>query len=147
MQHLLDIRDWLPSDTGYIMETWLADLRDNDRGFLPNDIWFPAHRACIERVLDSGKVKVKVLCDKIDPNVIVGYIVADDNFIHWIHIRRGKWRGCGLAKYLMEQTGCLSLSLVWKTKLAHERLRNPVKGQLARRIWWSRANQREDSFQ
>lgn len=138
--NLLDIRDAVEGDLAYIYNSWLADLRDADNTFLPNDVWFPAYRETIRRVLESPLTRVKVLCDAEAPDVLIGYIVADANFLHWIHIHRGPWRNRGLAKYLLNETKCSNLPLVWRTKLGHEKLTNPVKTRLARHVWWSTAS-------
>ncbi len=136
------IRPAEPTDMGYIFETWLADLREAHASFLPNDVWFPAHREVLSRVL-AGPSSCSVLADKADPRIIYGYLVRDANFLHWVHIRRGKWRQRGLAKWLMTETGSLELPLVWRTKAGHERLENPLRSRQARHLWWSTASQPE----
>lgn len=131
------VRSAEESDLGYIYETWLADLREADASFLPNDLWFPAHRECLTRVLAGPQTRAYVLADSIDSNIIYGYLVRDDNYLHWVHIRRGQWRKRGLAKHLLSETQSLSLPLVWRTKAGHERLQNPLRSRQARHAWWS----------
>ena len=41
----------VPGDLAYVFATWLRDLRDADPSGLPDDLWFPPHRAFIERLL------------------------------------------------------------------------------------------------
>lgn len=142
LNELLSIRPAVEGDHAYIYETWLADLRENDHSFLPNDVWFPAHRECIRRVLTSPAASAFVLCDNLKPDIIVGYIVFDADYLHWIHIRRGQWRNRGLARHLLTETQSLSRPLVWKTKLGQLKLRNQLKSRSARHRWWSMASPR-----
>lgn len=133
------------TDLGYIFETWLADLREADASFLPNDLWFPAHREAITRVLAHPDTTAVVLADAVSPTIIYGYLVRDPAFLHWVHIRRGKWRKKGLAKHLLQSTQSQDLPLVWRTKLGMERLTSPVRSRQARHAWWSTASQSKAS--
>jgi hypothetical protein len=131
----------------YIYDSWLADLRDADASFLPNDIFFPAHREVLRRVLEGTSDSGRALADKAQvillspakyPADIAGYLVRDRNYLHWIHVRRGKqWRLHGLAKQLLVGTHSEKLPLVWRTKLGHERLQNPLRSRQARHAWWA----------
>ena len=133
-------RSMTVADEGYVYETWLNDLRTTDNSFLPNDLWFPAHREVVKRVLEHPLVQIVVLADAVDPSIIYGYVVRDPEYLHWIHIRRGKWRLRGLGKLLLERVKAGGLPLVWRTKLGHERLSNPVRSRQARHAWWSTAS-------
>lgn len=139
------IRSMEPGDEGYVYETWLSDLREADASFLPNDLWFPAHREVLSRVLAHPLTQAVVLADSVDPTIIYGYLIRDPEYLHWVHIRRGKWRHQNLAKQLLQATKSESLPLVWRTKLGHERLRNPLRSRLARHAWWSTASQSKAS--
>ncbi len=136
LQDMLIVRDMVESDTGYVMQTWLDDLRKADRGFLPNDLWFPAHRECLTRLLAREGTQAKVLCDKENPTIIIAYLVFDDTYLYWIHVRRA-WRMKGVAKHLLTELACINHQLVWPTKLGHERLNNTVSTQSARRAVWA----------
>lgn len=134
------VRPVVETDLGYVFETWLADLREADASFLPNDLWFPAHREVITRVLAHPDTTAVVLADPVDSSIIYGYLIHDPAFLHWIHIRRGKWRQKGLAKHLLTATKTSQHPVVWRTKLGMERLENPLRSRLARHAWWSTAN-------
>lgn len=133
----------------YIYETWLADLRAADASFVPNDLWYPMHRELIRRVLEGtmpdgsilkDKAQVVILADAVVPQNILGYLVRDREYLHWIHIRRGTvWRKRGLAKLLLQQTHSERLPAVWRTKLGLERLQNPSRSRWARSSWWTDA--------
>lgn len=144
-EDLLTVRRSRPEDENYIYETWLGDLRESDPSFLPNDLWFPAHRECIRRVLAGQNTQVFVLCDSQDEDLIIGYLVIDNNYLHWIHIRRGEWRNRGLAKHLLVQAGAQKHIKVWRTKGGHEKLSNKLDSRRAARAWWSRVAQLESS--
>jgi hypothetical protein len=132
-------RSMTVDDEAYVYDTWLSDLWLSDNTFLPNDLWYPAHREVIRRVLEHPLVQIVVLADRVDETIIYGYAVRDPEYLHWIHVRRGKWRKRGLAKKLLQRLRAESLPLVWRTKLGHERLNNAARTSLARHEWWSTA--------
>lgn len=134
--NLFVLRPVVASDVNYIMDSWLRDLRQSDRGFLPNDIWYPAHRDCLQRVLADSRTTTLILADIVNTDVIVGFIVKDDTYLHWVHVRPGEWRNNGLAKYMLQQTGSTELASVWSTQHSKAKLKNQPRTQAARRYWW-----------
>lgn len=91
------LRDLAQDDLSYVYSTWLRDLRAEDHSPLPDDLWFPAHREAITRILASPGTKAVVATSADDRNEILGYAVATpDAFLHWVQIRkpfRGKKTG------------------------------------------------------
>lgn len=93
----------VPSDLPYVFSTWLRDLRDADPSGLPDDLWFPAHRALIERTLADRSVVALVAAASDAPTEILGYVVAEPGeVLEWIHVRK-PLRRKGLAKRLLSQ--------------------------------------------
>ncbi len=128
------IRPGLPSDLSFIFSTWLRDMRDADGTVLPDDLWFPAHRAYVERVLMDPSVEVHVIVPEDAHTEILAYIVArPSEAIEWLHVRKGPLRGRGLAKRLMEKARVLDAPSAWMTPLGRKRLRNPWRGRKLRR--------------
>ena len=127
------IRAMVPSDLAYVFSTWLRDLRDADPGGLPDDLWFPAHRALIERTLADRAVTVLVAAAADQPSDILGYAVADQQVLEWIHVRK-QLREKGLAKRLLQQLSLTDpVQSRWTTSLARERIRHRPRGRWLRR--------------
>ena len=131
------IRQVAERDLNCIMAWWLRDLRDADPGALPDDLWFPAHREMIERLLADPQVQALVAVDPLSPPnaEILGFVVAEPGkALHWCHIRKGPLREQGLAKRLLTEANCPpGTPAAWTTPLARKRLRNPWRGRAIRR--------------
>jgi hypothetical protein len=128
------IRPALAGDLGYIFSTWLRDLRDADGTALEDDLWYPAHRGHVERVLADPRVVVHVLAAEDNHQEILGYIVAQPHeVLHWVQIRKGPLRGRGLAKRLLTAASVEDAPAAWTTPLGRQRLRNPWRGRKLRR--------------
>lgn len=129
------IREVTEGDLNAIFAWWLRDLRDADPGALPDDLWFPAHRAHIERLLGDEKIKARVACAADAPNEILGFAVAEPNeVLWWVHVRRdGGLRGHGLAKRLLNAVEAPpGTPAAWTTPDARK-LKNPWRGRRVRR--------------
>jgi GNAT superfamily N-acetyltransferase len=126
------VRAALPSDLNFIRRTWLSGLRELPNG-LPDEFWWPAHRAYVERQLFSDDNRVIVLGASDAPvNVrgeheILGYAVASKDVLEWVHVRKGL-RGNGLAGVLLRALGFGKVVSEarplcrWRTSLASQRL-------------------------
>ena len=127
------LRDFAPGDLAYLMSTWLRDLRDADPSPIPDDLYFPAVRATIERVLSDPQVRCTIAAAADMPNEILGYVVAvPKELLIWTHVRKGL-RGRGLAKQLLLSAECPpGTPAAWSTALAKIRLRNPPRGRQVR---------------
>lgn len=128
------IRPALPGDLNYLFANTLRDMRDADGTALPDDLWYPAHRAYLEGVLADPAVTCLVLCAEDDRNEILGYVIGrQDEELIWCHIRKGPLRGRGLAKRLMAEARLLDSPAAWMTAAGRKRLRNPWRGRRLRR--------------
>lgn len=127
------LRDFAPGDLAYLMSTWLRDLRDADPSPIPDDLYFPAVRATIERVMSDPQVRCTIAAAADMPQEILGYVVAiPKELVIWTHVRKGL-RGRGLAKLLLSSVDCPpGTPAAWSTAHAKIRLRNPPRGRLAR---------------
>lgn len=123
------VRPAVPSDTNFIFATWLRDLRHSDGGPLPDDVWFPAHRELLNRILCDDKVSVLIVHPSDAPNEILGYIVAEPNEVLWWIYIKPKFRvKYGLAKLLLEKAkaeNALSAFSTPESKLKLKNLRRP----------------------
>jgi hypothetical protein len=128
------LREFAPGDLAFIFSTWLRDLRDADPGPMPDDLWFPAHRSLLERIMAKPEVRVLMAVAADRPDEILGYVVAEPSeVVYWTFVRKGPLRGKGLAKMLLEAVSCPpSTPGAWTTALSKIRLRLPGRGRLVR---------------
>lgn len=127
------LREFAPGDLAYIMSTWLRDLRDADPSPMPDDLYFPAQRALIERLLGSNQVRCTIAAASDRPDEILGYAVAiPGELLIWLHVRK-PLRKQGLGKLMLN---ALSLSPgtpgAWSTFHSKTRLQNPPRGRAVR---------------
>ena len=128
------LRPAAPGDLNYIFATTLREMRDADGTALEDDLWFPAHRAYLERVLSDPAVEATVLAAEDDHREILGYCIArPGKELVWVQVRKGPLRERGLAKRLMEAARVLDCPAAWQTPLGRRRLRNPWRGRKLRR--------------
>lgn len=99
----LVVRAALPTDFNFIRSTWLNGLRELPNG-LPDVNWWPAHREYVEDQLFSPKNKILIAGASDDPHEILGYAVASEEVLEWVHVRKGL-RGKGLAGVLLRELG------------------------------------------
>lgn len=127
------LRPFAPGDNSFIFSTWLRDMRDADASALPDDLWFNAHRAYIERVMADPKVRVLVACAADAPNEILGYAVATPTeVLQWVFVRKGLRRQ-GLAKrLLLEIQAPPGTPSMWMTALGRQVLQNPRRSRQLR---------------
>ncbi len=97
------LRAALESDLNFIRRTWLSGLREAPNG-LPDAQWWPAHRDYVEQQLFSAANRVMIAGATDDPHEILGYAVAGQDVVEWVHVRKGL-RGNGLAGVLLRSLG------------------------------------------
>jgi GNAT superfamily N-acetyltransferase len=133
MDEAVIMRPFAPSDEAYIMSTWLRDLRDADPSPLPDDLFFPAQRALITRLLASPAVSVTVAAAADRPDEILGYSVAmPGELLIWLQVRK-PLRRKGLARLLLQAAQCPpGTPAAYSTVHAKMYLRNPPRGRSAR---------------
>lgn len=129
------VRQAVAGDLGFIFSTLLRDLRDSDPSALPDDLWFPAHRAYVERLLADQGVTVLVAAAADKPTEILGYILAEPGeVLHWVMVRKGPLREKGLAKRLLTEANCPpGTPAAWATRFSRARLQNPCRSRQIRR--------------
>lgn len=128
------LRQAVPGDLAFVYSTWLRDLRDADPSVLPSDLWFPAHRGYIDRLLADPKVTVLVAAAADRPSEILGYVVAEPGeVLHWVTVRKGPLRGRGLAKRLLTEAKVPpGTPAAWVTPSSRARLQNPCRSRAIR---------------
>lgn len=119
----LILRAALQSDLNFIRRTWLSGLRDTPNG-LPDAQWWPAHRDYVEHQLFDERNKVLIAGASDDPHEILGYAVASEKVLEWVHVRKGL-RGKGLAGALLLALGFSREKpplVRWRTNSTRERV-------------------------
>lgn len=99
----LILRASVGSDLNFIRRTWLSGLRELPNG-LPDEQWWPAHRAYVEAQLFSAANKILIAGASDDPHEILGWAVASKDVLEWVHVRKGL-RAKGLAGVLLRNLG------------------------------------------
>jgi len=129
-------RAYVDADEKYIYSTWLRDLRDADPSPLPDELWFPAHRAMIDGLLADPAVRVVVAAAEDKPGEILGYAVAEPHeVLWWIQVRKDpQLREKGLARAMLQEVNCPpGTPAAWATPSSRDRLRNPCRSRSIRR--------------
>lgn len=143
----IKIRQMGPGDMPYVLSTWLRDLRDADGSPMPDDLFFQAHRALIERVLADPQTVALVACAADDPTEIWGYVVAEPSEVLWWVQTRKALRGQGLGRRLLAEAQVPpGTPAAWQTPSARDRLKNPPRGRRIRRNRQGRTSKSSDSL-
>ncbi len=98
------IRPELPTDRGFVVTRWRSSLRkrspyrDLDAGF-----YHAAMGVIIDAVLSDPGTDVLVASDVEDPDVVLGFVVADpyQRLLHYMYTRT-RLRGRGVASRLID---------------------------------------------
>ena len=92
------------SDLNFILSSWLKSYRSSPQvRDIPASIYFDCHQIIIKDILMHSS-KTIVMCDSVNPEVILGYIVCDKDStrIHYLYIKH-MFRGLGLGLKLFKQ--------------------------------------------
>lgn len=129
------IRHAGPRDLAFIYASWLRDARAADPGSLPDDLWFPAHRELINRILANPAVVALIAAPVDAPDQILGFIVAEPKeTLLWVHVKE-KFRTQGIARRLLQESESLTSPAAWWTPLSSDRLRNPRRTRQLRKSY------------
>lgn len=127
------LREYAPADEAYVLSTWLRDLRDADPSPVPDDLFFGAHRALVDRLMADPAVSFTVAAAADNPREIFGYVVAiPSELLLWVHVRK-PLRRRGLAKLMLQHAKVPpGTAAAWSTVLSKLRLQNPPRGRSVR---------------
>ena len=100
MDEPVKIRQTVPGDLPYIYATGLRTWRSLDNSCLPDDLFYPAYRSVLDRLLGSAETEALVACSSDMPNEILGYIVAKKDELWLVYVRKSL-RQMGLCRQLM----------------------------------------------
>lgn len=107
------------NDVPFVMSSWMNSMRSVFK-FLDTDLFSPAYREQVTRILKKAQVRV---CVTDNDDEIIGYSVSYDaqKVLHWVYVKEGH-RGKGVAKMLIEHLG-ESPRITLSTPHAREKLR------------------------
>lgn len=100
---LISLRPYNPIiDDPFIYATWLKGLRYGNALYelIDQDAYFMNYHRVVEAILKRPQVEISVACLKNDPEVILGYAVAEEQTLHWIFVKTA-WRKIGIANDLL----------------------------------------------
>ncbi len=125
----------VPGDENFVLSTILRDLRQADSSGLPDEHWFPAHRAFFQSLFRDRAVAVVIACAADQPREILGYVLArPGEALEWIYVRR-PLRRKGLAKRLLAAVRIESSDVQsrWTTPDGRKYLRSRLSSRSLRR--------------
>lgn len=93
------LRPGRKSDIPFIIKSWHMTLR-HEHTFLDNDIFFPAYRQQMSRIIANSKVTVAANGDSI-----IGFsITSDPDVLHFVYVKRD-FRHAGVGTDLISHLG------------------------------------------
>ena len=95
-----NIRSAIPRDIPFIYETWLKSYKhDSAIGRCTRSgIFFENYRKVVDKILQDSNTDVACLPD--DGDVILGYLVSEDNTLHYAFVKEA-FRNIGISKSLL----------------------------------------------
>lgn len=117
-------RSMVAADEGFVYSNVLRDWRQGDVTPLPDDLWFPAARELLTRLLASREVSVFILHPTDSSQEILGYVIAEGKCL-WASYLRKSFRDPSLKLHemLLEKVGNPSHS-AWQGQQLRPRSRD-----------------------
>lgn len=104
---LVTSRGLLLEDKNFIMSTILKGIYYGDSAFshMKKQTFMKKYHPILESLLIKNALNVKIACLKEDVNVILGYVILDNDpsVLHWAFCKKS-WRGIGIIKDLVPST-------------------------------------------
>ena len=95
-------RSSVAEDINFVMRTWLmGNYYGNPffRQMFP-DTYYKNYGEFVKSILSSPETVINIACDKHNPSWIVGFIVINNNIIHWYFTKKD-YRGKGILNLLL----------------------------------------------
>lgn len=102
---MISLRPAVSGDQGYLFSTWLKGLRFGNplMAKVPSRTYFREQHKVITNIILRGAT-VLVAHPEGEPDVIVGYVVAEPGCLHWLHVKAA-FREMGVGRQLLEAVG------------------------------------------
>jgi len=121
------VRKAIPNDIPFIYATWLNAIKNDSALGLSTTktLFYESYRLVLDYIL-SHNATVLVACKTDEPNVIYGFLVSEDNKLHFCFVKE-HFRKLGIARSLFEHSfgkGSPTIYCTHKTKFVEELLRD-----------------------
>jgi GNAT superfamily N-acetyltransferase len=100
-------RSFQEDDLNFILASWLNCYRFNSpiTSRIRSSIYYKEHQEkIIDRLLKKASVGIHIAQLDDDPVTILGYIIVEKPFIHFVYVKKS-CRGEGIAKFLLKSAG------------------------------------------
>lgn len=102
------IRQAVPSDHGYILKTWMREMRESTSRAYPDRLFYNDWQKKILAL--TRKADARVICTANDPSYICGFVVGNtyedlDTCVIWFAFMRAPFRRLGLCAAAMQDMG------------------------------------------
>jgi GNAT superfamily N-acetyltransferase len=105
IKDLTIIRSYTDSDKNFIVNSWLHGFKQGCEYFrlIDKEAYFDYYGKVINLVLERPNVDIKLICLAEDPEIILGYSIAELRpammILHWIYVKPD-WRNNDLGTML-----------------------------------------------
>lgn len=99
----MKIRPIKPEDLSFIYSTW---SRGQYHGYSPHSVinkqvFFKEYSKITSNILKHPSTHVYITCLPDAEDIILGYVVIQNNVLHWIYVKQA-WRNKGISKLMLE---------------------------------------------
>lgn len=92
-----------PGDRSYVISSWLRSLEYGTRGrydYEPGEPqWYRDHEGIVCGLVDRSSV---VIAGTPGTDIIVGWYAAEDDALHYVHVKE-RWRRLGIARWMLAE--------------------------------------------
>lgn len=95
------VRPAITDDIAFIFSTWLHNFKSGSlfAKRIPYSVFFENHHRVLEHILARPEVQALVACPSDSPDTIVGYLIHEENLVHYIYVK-GAFRKLGVGRAL-----------------------------------------------
>jgi hypothetical protein len=106
-----DLREMVEADRPFILSSWLKSYRNADTVVhVNNEDYYKGQADLINQLIDRSNVIIA--CDPEYPTSMFGYVIYEDNVIHYIYCKFS-FRRHGVATLLHDAAGQPSVATHW----------------------------------
>lgn len=111
------IREPLESDVPFLVSTWRNALLYSSPTFshIRRKSFVERYTPIITKLLANSEVRVA--CLESDPDIILGYLVGQEDMLHFVYIKKA-WRNQGMCNLLLGHNKYKIITHITKTGLA-----------------------------
>jgi GNAT superfamily N-acetyltransferase len=108
---MISIRNYKEEDKAFVISTWLKSFYTNMPSYKVNSRYYikpesnefyKFHSKVVQSVLEKPLTTVLIACNEEDENQIFGYIIYDENCMHWLYVKQ-VYRRNGIGTRLLKE--------------------------------------------